>query len=56
LYLNLVSVVFQKDNSNLLNFSKKYRECSPVNTDGWLIYNPLKEYQRQGIDLDNDVI
>ncbi len=55
LYLNLVSVVFQKDVLNFYIFPKKYREYSPVNTDGWLIYNPQREYKRQGINLDDDV-
>jgi hypothetical protein len=32
----------------------KYRECHPVNFDGWFFYDPVKEFQRQGVILDDD--
>ena len=48
-------MAYSKDTLSFYNFAKIYRECSPVNIDGWMIYNPRKEYKRQGINFDSDV-
>ena len=55
LYHNLKNILSHKDLTHFYQFAKRYREYSPVNVDGWLIYDPLEEYKRQQINFDNDV-
>jgi hypothetical protein len=36
------------------NFSSLYREHSERDIDGWSLYDPVSEYKRQGIDLNDE--
>lgn len=57
-YANLNSSVFPKDLSAFYPFSKFYLDqISQENsfTDGWKIYDPIEEYERQGILSDENI-
>ena len=43
-----------KDPNLYYKFAVKYRETHPVNNNGWEIYDPLKEFDRQGLKFNNN--
>lgn len=56
-FADLNNYVFQKDHSQIFNFVYKYRlNQDPNNEEGWNIFNPKKEFIRQGLDFTNSQI
>jgi hypothetical protein len=53
-YGTLVTITNPKEIHGYLMPAMKYRESHPVNFDGWTVYDSLKEFQRQGVILDNE--
>jgi myotubularin-related protein 1/2 len=54
IYGNLAGLCNPKENTLYYTFAIKYREYHPVNYDGWLIYDFTKEFERQGLILQNN--
>ena len=46
---------FFKDYTNCFAFFHKFTVANPE-VDGWNIYNDIKEYERMGLDLYNEVL
>lgn len=55
LYQHLLKYENPKEISIFYKFAYKYRESHPVNNDGWNIYDPLLEFERQGLHFENKV-
>lgn len=53
-YANLNNFVFPKDASLFYAFAHKYRESHDMDIDGWKLYDPMEEYKRQGINLEEN--
>lgn len=51
LYGALALLTNPKDINNFTLPAIKYRECHPVNNDGWYLYDPITEFNRQGVTL-----
>jgi hypothetical protein len=50
-YGTLCTLTNPKDCSGYTSYALKYREYHPCNIDGWSRYDPIKEFQRQGVVL-----
>ena len=53
LFHYLSNFVQPKDTNLYYKFAVKYRDYHPVNSNGWEIYDPIKEYSRQGFKFNN---
>jgi hypothetical protein len=51
LYGSLALLTNPKDVNNFTLPAIRYREYHPVNNDGWSLYDPLTEFNRQGVYL-----
>jgi len=53
-FADLNNFVYQKENSQIFNFIYKYRSIQDTNSEeGWALFNPKKEFERQGLDFKN---
>ena len=57
-YLNLENSAFPKDIKNLYNFTKLYHDEIKKEKNyfnGWSIYDPIREFSREGVTEDNNL-
>lgn len=56
-YANFNNYVFTKDHYHIFNFAYKYRANQEEGIEeGWMLFNPQKEFNRQGLDFKDDKI
>ena len=57
IYEKLMTMILPKDASKYFEVSKNYKNVfkKQMKIEGWNIYNPLKEYERQKINLSDKV-